>query len=593
MTYMDLIQDERFNRLLEKYLKSENQGIDYKEYFKHFIENLNKKEIIVPVLGIQGAGKSSFLNSILMEDNILPTDVDETTCVPVEVRYGENINEAIIHYLNGTKENINIENLEKYVHNDYNRANNLQVSKIVLYNKSDVLKDNIVLVDLPGVGSLTPENQRTTLEYVNKLVAGIFMIRTNPPITRTEKNFINALWPKLSNTIFVQNKWNDESYDDANEAKEHNEGVLSSISYVHNEEKQINVNIVNVYEAVKAKFTKDVELYENCGIVNVIDEIKNISKEYNKDLINTLNQRVNEALKNINDRIDTYKSLTLNEKEQNDSEKEEKIKEIKIILSENKKKIRNCRAYADNEMEKIIEDSSEIIKENIENLRLELRRIINKGIVDGHRLSLIYKETSDKAINNIMDEVLVSISELVKNLNGELEDITIKGFDGTYENISFFNKKSSIKYEKSLPTVLGVSTGVVGTIGAIGILGGPAGILVGMGISLAFSLIGEHIRTKIVENRASYTIRDLEPMIEDLENYLKSEIIDDLRAKGNDVDDSIKELKNKLEKTFKEDMEIIEKQYEVTYNEGHILEFEEDSKILNGLINGLEGQKEK
>ena len=593
MTYMDLIQDERFNRLLEKYLKSENQGIDYKEYFKHFIENLNKKEIIVPVLGIQGAGKSSFLNSILMEDNILPTDVDETTCVPVEVRYGENTNEAIIHYLNGKKENINIENLEKYVHNDYNRANNLQVSKIVLYNKSDVLKDNIVLVDLPGVGSLTPENQRTTLEYVNKLVAGIFMIRTNPPITRTEKNFINALWPKLSNTIFVQNKWNDESDDDADEAKEHNEGVLSSISYAHNEEKQINVNIVNVYEAVKAKFTKDVELYENCGIVNVIDEIKNISKEYNRDLINTLNQRVNEALKNINVRIDTYKSLTLNENEQNDLEKEEKIKEIKMILSENKKKIRNCRAYADDEMENIIENSSKIIKENIENLRLELRRIINKGIVDGHRLSLIYKETSDKAINNIMDEVLVSISELVKNLNGELEDITIKGFDGTYENISFFNKKSSIKYEKSLPTVLGVSTGVIGTIGAIGILGGPAGILVGMGISLAFSLIGEHIRTKIVENRASYTIRDLEPMIEDLENYLKSEIIDDLRAKGKDVDDSIKELKNKLEKTFKEDMEIIEKQYEVTYNEGHILEFEEDSKILNGLINGLEGQKEK
>ena len=580
MTYMDLIQDERFNKLLEKYLKSEIQGIDYKEYFKHFIENLNKKEIIVPVLGIQGAGKSSFLNSILMEDNILPTDVDETTCVPVEVRYGENTNEAIIYYLNGNKENINIENLEKYVHNDYNRANNLQVSKIVLYNKSDVLKDNIVLVDLPGVGSLTPENQRTTLEYVNKLVAGIFMIRTNPPITRTEKNFINALWPKLSNTIFVQNKWNDESLDDANEAKEHNEGVLSSISYAHNDEKELHVNIVNVYEAVKAKFTKDENLYDNCGIVKVIEEIKNISKEYNRDLINTLNQKVYESLKNINDKIDTYKSLALNEKEQNSLEKEEKIKEIKMILSENKKKIRNCRAYADDEIENIIENSLKIIKDNIENLRLELRRIINKGIVDGNRLSLIYKEISDKAINNIMDEVLASISELIKNLNGALEDITIKGFDGTYENISFFNKKSSIKYEKSIPTVLGVSTGVVGTIGAVGILGGPAGILVGMGISLAFSLIGDRMRSKIVKNRASYTIRDLEPMIEDLENYLKEEIIDDLRVKQEDVDDSIKELKSNLEKTFKEDMEIIEKQYEATYNEDHILEFEEDLKIL-------------
>ena len=592
MRYMDLIQDYRFKSLLEKYLNSDSQGINYEEYFKHFTENLNKKEIIVPVLGIQGAGKSSFLNAILMEENILPTDVDETTCVPVEVRYGENISEAIIYYSSGNKESIHIKNLEKYVHNDYNRANNLQITKIVLYNKSDILKDDIVLVDLPGVGSLTPENQRTTLEYVNKLVAGIFMIRTNPPITRTEKNFINALWPKLSNTIFVQNKWNDESYDDANEAKEHNEGVLSSISYAHNEDKEVNVNVVNVYEAVKAKFTEDGNLYNNSGIVQVIEEIKNISKEYNKELVNTLNQKVYEALKNINDRIDTYKNLALNKGTENSIEKEDKINEIKTILSENKSKIRNCRTYANDKMENVIENSLKIIKENMENLKLELRRIINKGIVDGNRLSLIYKETSDKAINNIMDEVLVSIGELIKNLNSELEGLTIKGFDGTYENISFFNTKSSVKYEKSLPTVLGVSTGVVGTIGAVGMLGGPAGILVGMGISLAFSLIGDHMRKKIVENRANYTLRDLVPMIEDLENYLKLEIIDDLRVKQEDVDLSIKELKKSLEKTFKEDMERIEEQYEANYDHEHILEFEDDLKLLKELINGIDNQGE-
>lgn len=587
MDYIDLIQDKRFNSLLEKYLNRESQGVDYKEYFNHFFENLNKKEIIVPVLGIQGAGKSSFLNSILMEDNILPTDVDETTCVPVEVRYGENVNEAVIYYLHGHNETVSVDNLEKYVHNDYNRANNLQVSKIVLHNNSEVLKDNIVLVDLPGVGSLTPENQRTTLEYVNKLVAGIFIIRTNPPITRTEKNFINALWPKLSNTIFVQNKWNDESIEDANEAKEHNESVLSSISYAHNDEKEINVNVVNVYEAVKAKFTNDNNLYDKSGIVQVIEKIKNISKEYDKEVVEALNQKVKEALKNINDKIDTYKILALNENNENKLEKEVKIKEIKEILSENKKKIRSSRTYAEEEIDSIIETSSKIIRENIENLRIDLKRVVNKGIVDGNRLSLIYKEMSDKAINNIMDDVLALITNLIKNLNNELGEITIKGFDGTYENISFFNRESSIKYEKSLPTVLGVSTGVVGTIGAVGLLG-PAGVLVGMGISLAFSLIGDHMRKKIVENRASYTLKDLEPMIEDFENYLKEEIIGDLRGKAQEVDDSIKELKDRLERNFNKDIEFIQRQYETAYNEEHILVFEEDLKLLKELISSIE-----
>lgn len=589
MTYMDLIKDPRFNSLLEKYLNNEGQGIDYKEYFKHFNENLEKKEIIVPILGIQGAGKSSFLNSILMEDNILPTDVDETTCVPVEIKYGENTNEATIYYLDDTKETINIKNLEQYVHNDYNRANKLHVCKIVLYNKSEILRNNIVLVDLPGVGSLTPENQKTTLDYVNKLVSAIFMIRTNPPITRTEKNFINALWPKLSNTIFVQNKWNDECVEDANEAKEHNEGVLNTISYAHNDKKDVNVNIVNVYEAVKGKFTKDNELYNDSGIVKVIEEIKKISTEYNDDLIGTLNIKIEETLQNINDKIENYKNVSLNESKANELEKEEKIRKIKLILSENKKKFRNVRHYAYDEMDNVIEYSSKIINENIERLRGELKRIINKGIVDGDRLSSIYKETSDKAVNNIMDEVLYKTSEVIKKLNSELQDITIKGFNGKYENISFFHKKSEFKFEKSLPSLLGVSGGLVGTIGAIGSLGGPAGVLIGMGMGLVFSIIGDYIRKDIIQKRANYTIKDLEPMIEDLENYLKEEILDDLRAKQQDVDDAIKELRENVEKVFKEDIESTEEQYEAIYNEEHTLEFEKDLKILNELRENIEG----
>ncbi|MBZ9691416.1 dynamin family protein [Clostridium sp. M14] len=580
MKYVDLINDSRFNFLLEKYLNKDNT-VNYIEYFNHFIDNLNDKEIIIPVLGIQGAGKSSFLNSILMEDNILPTDVDETTCVPVEVRYGEDTEKAIVHFLDKECKEIKLCDLEKYVHNDYNMANELKVSKIILYNKSDVLKNNVVLVDLPGVGSLTPENQRTTLDYVNKLVSGIFMLRTNPPITRTERNFINALWPKLSNTIFVQNKWNDENDEDALEAKEHNEYVLNSICEEHNESKEINVNVVNVYEAVKGKFTKDDALYKDSGIVSVIENIGNVSKEYNIGLEKSLNSKIVGALENINYNIEEYKTLCLNEKKQNDLNKEEKIKEIKSILLDNKKNFRRIRAYAYDEMEKIIDYASGIIKEKITNLRANLKGIINRGIVDGERLSSIYKELSDKAINDIMDEVLDKTSELIKNLNKELNGITIKGFYGDYENISFFNKESEFKFEKSLPSLLGVSGGVIGALGTVGALGGPLGILVGMGIGMAFSLIGDFVRKEILETRANYTLRDLEPMIEDLENYLKEEILDDLRAKQQDMDDSIKELRKNLENSFKDDIQIIEKQYDYTYSENNILEFEDDLKILN------------
>ena len=62
------------------------------------INNSENKEMIVPVLGMQGLGKSTLINALLRE-NILPSEVDETTCVPVEVKYGEE-EKAEVHFEN-------------------------------------------------------------------------------------------------------------------------------------------------------------------------------------------------------------------------------------------------------------------------------------------------------------------------------------------------------------------------------------------------------------------------------------------------------------------------------------------------------------
>ena len=48
---------------------------------------LQMKRFVVPVYGIQGTGKSTFLNALLFKTPTLPVDADETTCVPVEVTY--------------------------------------------------------------------------------------------------------------------------------------------------------------------------------------------------------------------------------------------------------------------------------------------------------------------------------------------------------------------------------------------------------------------------------------------------------------------------------------------------------------------------
>lgn len=572
MRYIDLINNSKFNELIEKYLNNVIDGIDTKEYFKHFTENLKNQEIIVPVLGIQGAGKSSFLNSILMDDNILPTDVDETTCVPVEVRYGTNTSKAEIYFHGKEKELVDVSTLEKYVHNDYNPANELRVSKIVLYNESKILKNNLVLVDLPGVGSLTPENQKTTLDYVEKLVTAIFMIRTVPPITRTEKNFINALWPKLSNTIFVQNKWNDESAEEAEDAKDHNQSVLQSISNSHNDKRNINVNIVNVYEAIQGKFLDNDENYKNSGILNVIKEIKNISTDYNKALESTLNIRVEGILNNITSIIENNKRICNNQNDQNEIEKEKKIIETKQILKENKKNIRQVKNYVYDEMDIIISKVLKDIKENIENARTELRRMINTGIVDGELLSNIYKEEAEKAINNIMENLLINMGELTSTVNKKLGLLRIKGFDGKYENASSFNKKEAFKFEKAVNPILSIGGGIA----AVFIAGGIPGIIIGAGIGIICSIFGGLINKGIQNNRAKRTIEDLEPVITQLKRDLDKQIVDSLREKRDEIESELNKLKDDLENECDNDIKIIEEQYSGKFDEKSIVELDMD-----------------
>ena len=62
---------------------------DVAERFEKSAADLAANECLIPVLGTQGSGKSSFLNAILFGDIVLPVDADETTCIPTAVKYGD------------------------------------------------------------------------------------------------------------------------------------------------------------------------------------------------------------------------------------------------------------------------------------------------------------------------------------------------------------------------------------------------------------------------------------------------------------------------------------------------------------------------
>jgi len=177
--------------LLEQYSPA---GQNYAQLILEIENKSNSSDMIVPILGTQGMGKSTMINAILGED-ILPSEADETTCVPVEIRFG-NDPYGIVHFSCEKSEVIVMtkSDLSAFVDNNFNPGNEKQVRHIVLYRDHPLLKTGLVFVDLPGVGSLTKANEETTNLYIRDLCVAIFIISTSPPILKTEANFIASVW---------------------------------------------------------------------------------------------------------------------------------------------------------------------------------------------------------------------------------------------------------------------------------------------------------------------------------------------------------------------------------------------------------------
>lgn len=276
-------------RLLEKYSP---MGQNYAQLILEIEKKNSTSDMIVPILGTQGMGKSTMINAILGED-ILPSEADETTCVPVEIRYGPEP-KGIVRFLDDKPETpVNTKTeLSEFVDNNFNPGNEKRVSHIVLYRDYPLLKTGLVIVDLPGVGSLTKANEETTTKYIQNLCVAIFIISTSPPILKTEANFITSVWRSFNSVYFVQNVWDDNSEDETREGLDHNEKVLSEISQKISAPKLHSIIPVNAYAAAKGSLEKNQELIHTSNINELLEALTSFAKSYREESTSALEARV-------------------------------------------------------------------------------------------------------------------------------------------------------------------------------------------------------------------------------------------------------------------------------------------------------------
>ena len=171
------------------------------------VQRLENREVTIAVIGQFKRGKTTMVNRILGSD-ILPVGIVPITAAVTRIRYREDAEEdtARVWFLNGLGEDVPVEELHSYISEQENHDNQRGVAEVELYTKADFLKDGLVLVDTPGVGSIHEKNSKSAYDFARESDGVIFLLSVDSPINQIEIDFLRDTRRFAGKFYFAVNK---------------------------------------------------------------------------------------------------------------------------------------------------------------------------------------------------------------------------------------------------------------------------------------------------------------------------------------------------------------------------------------------------
>ena len=166
------------------------------------------------VMGEIKKGKSSFINALLGEPDLLPTASDVATSTVFKLIYGPEKKFKVFFQpdedTNRRREPLEIvaAKLQEYGTEDGNPGNKKRVDFIGIELPHSLLKEGLVIIDTPGVGGLFKSHRDITWRYAPNADAICFVLdSTESVISKDELDFLKELTGKVTQRVFfVQTK---------------------------------------------------------------------------------------------------------------------------------------------------------------------------------------------------------------------------------------------------------------------------------------------------------------------------------------------------------------------------------------------------
>lgn len=168
-------------------------------------ERIVRDQFRIAIVGQFKRGKTSLLNTLLGEADLLPVGTLPFTSILTIVQQGR-YNAAEVVFQSGRRLPISVNELKDYVTEAGNPGNSKMVEQVEVFCPADILNDGVGLVNSPGFGSLSDQNTQTAYDYLPRIDAAIFVTSPDPPLTAAEMEFLKKLASTTKKVFVVMNK---------------------------------------------------------------------------------------------------------------------------------------------------------------------------------------------------------------------------------------------------------------------------------------------------------------------------------------------------------------------------------------------------
>ncbi len=273
------------------------------------------------VLGQFKRGKSTLLNALLGAD-LLATDILPVTAIPTYIK-AANTASVTVFFINDKIEPARFEAdgklslaayLSKYATEAGNPQNQLGVDRVEVGYPAAILKQGVVLIDTPGIGSTHKHNTEVAYQVLPHCDAALFLVSADPPITEAELSYLQDIRQHLPRTFFLLNKV--DNLDDRER--------VASLNFLADQLKPLcqavpHIIPISARNGLRARLAHDNSGWVRSGMYEVENSlIEFFAAEKKQVLFESLQRRLHDQLLNIQLRLKlSITALQLTEEELN------------------------------------------------------------------------------------------------------------------------------------------------------------------------------------------------------------------------------------------------------------------------------------